>query len=139
MRYLISVVLLLAFLAACRNAPGPDPSNGPVASPAIDQMEQASITLSVTEAALASYRSLIEQFEAQHSHCKPCVEMIPAPNEYYRRGTANGMEMVIVNVDRHIAPEAFAQQHGVQLPILWAPQISNLFAHDYGANSVLSD
>jgi peroxiredoxin len=70
--------------------------------------------------------------------CKPCVEKIPALNDYYRRGAANGMEMVIVNVDHHIAPKAFAQQHGVQLPILWAPQISNPFAHDYDAYSVPS-
>ena len=70
--------------------------------------------------------------------CKPCVEKLPALNDYYRRGTANGMEMVIVNVDHHIAPETFAQQHEVQLPILWAPQISNPFAHDYDAYSVPS-
>ena len=59
--------------------------------------------------------------------CKPCVEKIPALNDYYRRGTANGMEMVIVNVDHHISPETFAQRHEIQLPILWAPQISNPF------------
>ena len=70
--------------------------------------------------------------------CKPCVEKIPALNDYYRRGTANGMAMVIVNVDHHIAPETFAQQYEVQLPILWAPQISNPFAHDYDAYSVPS-
>jgi peroxiredoxin len=70
--------------------------------------------------------------------CKPCVEKIPALNDYYRQGTANGMEMVIVNVDHHISPEAFAQQHEVQLPILWAPQISNPFAHDYDAYAVPS-
>jgi peroxiredoxin len=70
--------------------------------------------------------------------CKPCVEKLPALNDYYRQGTANGMEMVVVNVDHHVAPEMFAQQHAVQLPILWAPQISNPFAHDYDAYSVPS-
>ena len=70
--------------------------------------------------------------------CKPCVEKIPALNDYCRQGRANGMEMVIVNVDQHITPETFAQRHEVQLPILWAPQISNPFAHDYDAYSVPS-
>ena len=70
--------------------------------------------------------------------CKPCVEKIPALNDYCRQGRANGMEMVIVNVDHHITPETFAQRHEVQLPILWAPQISNPFAHDYDAYSVPS-
>ncbi|MFO7540248.1 MAG: redoxin domain-containing protein, partial [Chloroflexota bacterium] len=32
--------------------------------------------------------------------CKPCVEKIPALNDYHRQGTANGMEMVMVNVDQ---------------------------------------
>jgi peroxiredoxin len=70
--------------------------------------------------------------------CKPCVEKIPALNDYYRRGTANGMEMVIVNVDHHITPDTFAQQHTVQLPILWAPETKNSFAHDYDAYPVPS-
>jgi peroxiredoxin len=70
--------------------------------------------------------------------CKPCVEKIPALNDYYRRGTANGMATVIVNVDHHISPETFARQHEVQLPILWAPQINNPFSHDYDAYSVPS-
>jgi peroxiredoxin len=70
--------------------------------------------------------------------CKPCVEKIAALNDYYRQGTANGMEMVIVNVDHHIAPETFVQQHAVELPVLWAPQISNPFAHNYDAYSVPS-
>ncbi|MFO7537379.1 MAG: redoxin domain-containing protein [Chloroflexota bacterium] len=70
--------------------------------------------------------------------CKPCVKKIPVLNDYYHQGTANGMEMVIVNVDSHISLETFAQQHEVQLPILWAPQISNPFGHDYDAYSVSS-
>ncbi len=67
--------------------------------------------------------------------CPPCVEKIPDLNSYYSQGKANGMEMVIVNVDEHISAEAFARQHGVQPPVLWAPQVSNPFAHNYDADA----
>jgi peroxiredoxin len=70
--------------------------------------------------------------------CAPCVERLPELNSYYSQGQANGMEMVIVNVDEHISAEAFVRQHGVQPPVLWAPQVSNPFAHDYDADSTPS-
>jgi peroxiredoxin len=87
---------------------------------------------------LDSFKGIDVAFLFLSPSCKPCVEKIPALNDYYRQGTVNGMEMVIVNVDHHIPLETFAQQYEVQLPILWAPQISNPFAHDYGADLVPS-
>jgi len=67
MRYLIPIILLLACLSACRDAPGPEAID-PV--PAVTQTEQVTITLAVAESDLAGYRPLIEQFEAQHSHIR---------------------------------------------------------------------
>jgi ABC-type glycerol-3-phosphate transport system substrate-binding protein len=67
MQRLLVIILLLAFLAACRDAPGPDTAD---TAPAIGQAEQVTITLAVAEADLSGYRSLIEQFEAQHSHSR---------------------------------------------------------------------
>ena len=64
MRHLISVILLLAFLTACRDAPGPEAID---TAPAVMQTEQVTITLTVAESDLAGYRPLIEQFETQHS------------------------------------------------------------------------
>ena len=87
---------------------------------------------------LDSFRDKAVAFLFLSPSCKPCVEKVPAFNDYYRRGAANGMEMIIVNVDHNISSETFAQQHDVQLPILWAPELTNPFARDYGAYSVPS-
>lgn len=70
--------------------------------------------------------------------CPPCVERIPELNNFYSQGKTNGMKMVIVNVDHHISAETFVHQHEVQLPVLWAPQVSNPFAHNYNADSTPS-
>jgi ABC-type glycerol-3-phosphate transport system substrate-binding protein len=67
MHRLILIILLLAFLTACRYAPGPEAID---TAPAVTQTEQVTITLAVSESDLAGYRPLIEQFEAQYSHIR---------------------------------------------------------------------
>jgi ABC-type glycerol-3-phosphate transport system substrate-binding protein len=67
MHRLILIILLLAFLTACRDAPGPKAID---TAPAFTQTEQVTITLAVAESNLAGYRPLIEQFEAQYSHIR---------------------------------------------------------------------
>ncbi len=67
MHRLILIILLLVFLAACRDAPGPEVID---TAPAVTQTEQVTITLAVAESDLAAYRPLIEQFEAQHSQIR---------------------------------------------------------------------
>jgi ABC-type glycerol-3-phosphate transport system substrate-binding protein len=67
MHRLILIILLLAFLTACRDAPGPEAID---TAPAVTQTEQVTITLAVAEGNLAGYRPLIEQFEAQYSHIR---------------------------------------------------------------------
>ena len=68
MHRLMLIILLLACLTACRDAPaGPEAVD---TAPAVTQTEQVTITLAMSESNLAGYRPLIEQFEAQYSHIR---------------------------------------------------------------------
>jgi multiple sugar transport system substrate-binding protein len=63
MRRLIPIILLLAFLTACRDAPGPEAID---TTPAVTQTEQVTITLAVEGSSLNRYRPLIEAFEEEN-------------------------------------------------------------------------
>jgi multiple sugar transport system substrate-binding protein len=63
MRRLIPIILLLAFLTACRDAPGPEAVD---TAPAVTQTEQVTITLAAEGSSLNRYRSLIEAFEEEN-------------------------------------------------------------------------
>jgi multiple sugar transport system substrate-binding protein len=67
MRRLIPIILLLAFLAACRDAPGPEAID---TVPAVIQAEQVTITLAVESGSLNRYRPLLEAFEEENSHIR---------------------------------------------------------------------
>ncbi len=67
MHRLILIILLLAFLTACRDAPGPDAID---TAPAITQTEQMTITLAVDGSGLNRYRPLIEAFEEENPHIR---------------------------------------------------------------------
>jgi ABC-type glycerol-3-phosphate transport system substrate-binding protein len=63
MHRLILIILLLAFLTACRDAPGPEAID---TTPAVTQTEQVTITLAVEGSSLNRYRPLIEAFEEEN-------------------------------------------------------------------------
>jgi ABC-type glycerol-3-phosphate transport system substrate-binding protein len=63
MHRLILIILLLAFLTACRDAPGPEAVG---TAPAVTQTEQVTITLAVEGSSLNRYRPLIEAFEEEN-------------------------------------------------------------------------
>jgi multiple sugar transport system substrate-binding protein len=63
MHRLIFIILLLAFLTACRDAPGPEAVD---TAPAVTQTEQVTITLAVEGSSLNRYRPLIEAFEEEN-------------------------------------------------------------------------
>jgi multiple sugar transport system substrate-binding protein len=63
MHRLILIILLLAFLTACRDAPGPEAVD---TAPAVTQTEQVTITLAVDGSSLNRYRPLIEAFEEEN-------------------------------------------------------------------------
>jgi multiple sugar transport system substrate-binding protein len=67
MRRLIPIILLLAFLTACRDAPGPDAID---TAPAVTQTEQVTITLAVEGSSLNRYRPLIEAFQQENPHIR---------------------------------------------------------------------
>jgi ABC-type glycerol-3-phosphate transport system substrate-binding protein len=64
---LIPIILLLAFLTACRDAPGPEAVD---TAPAVTQTEQVTITLAVEGSSLNRYRPLIEAFEEENPHIR---------------------------------------------------------------------
>jgi ABC-type glycerol-3-phosphate transport system substrate-binding protein len=66
MRRFIFIILLLAYLTACRDAPGPDSADRSDAPPAVTQREQVTITLAVDGGALPRYRPLIAAFEQEN-------------------------------------------------------------------------
>lgn len=63
--------------------------------------------------------------------CQPCIEKIPALNNHYRQAKANGIEMVVVNVDPHVTGAQFINDHNIEMPVITAPQINNPFASHY--------
>jgi multiple sugar transport system substrate-binding protein len=63
----ITVVLLVVFLTACRDAPGP---NAVGTAPAVTQTEQVTITLAVEDSNLNRYRPLIEAFEQENPNIR---------------------------------------------------------------------
>jgi multiple sugar transport system substrate-binding protein len=67
MRRLIPIILLLVFLTACRDAPGPEAVD---TAPAVTQTEQVTITLAVEGSSLNRYRPLIEAFEEENPHIR---------------------------------------------------------------------
>ena len=67
MRRLIPIILLLVFLTACRDAPGPEAAD---TAPAVPQTEQVTLTLAVEGSSLNRYQPLIEAFEADHAHIR---------------------------------------------------------------------
>ena len=67
MRHLIPIILLLALLTACRDAPGPDAVD---TAPAVTQTEQVTLTLALEGSSLNRYQPLIEAFEADHRHIR---------------------------------------------------------------------
>jgi ABC-type glycerol-3-phosphate transport system substrate-binding protein len=64
---LILHFLLLVFLAACRDAPGP---NAVGTAPAVTQTEQVTITLAVEDSSLNRYRPLVEAFEQENPNIR---------------------------------------------------------------------
>jgi ABC-type glycerol-3-phosphate transport system substrate-binding protein len=67
MRRLIPIILLLVFLTACRDAPGPEAVD---TAPAVTQTEQVTITLAVEGTSLNRYRPLIDAFEEENPHIR---------------------------------------------------------------------
>ncbi len=67
MHRLILIILLLAFLVACRDAPGPDAID---TAPAVTQTEQVKITLAVDGSSLNRYRPLLEAFGEENPHIR---------------------------------------------------------------------
>jgi ABC-type glycerol-3-phosphate transport system substrate-binding protein len=70
MRHLIPIILLLALLTACRDAPGPDAPDNRDTAAAVTQTEQVTITLAVEGSSLNRYRSLLEAFEEENPHIR---------------------------------------------------------------------
>lgn len=85
---------------------------------------------------LDTYRGRAIAFVFLSPSCKPCVDRMQGLKEF--AGHANGMEIVLVNVDPHFSTATFVAEHAVQYPVLSAPQPTNRFSIDYGASSTPS-
>jgi ABC-type glycerol-3-phosphate transport system substrate-binding protein len=79
MRCLLSIILLLIFLTACRESARPDPIN---TAPAVTHTEQVTITLAVEGSSLNRYRPLIDVFEEENPHIR--VRLVNTGEVAYR-------------------------------------------------------
>lgn len=70
--------------------------------------------------------------------CQPCVEKIPMLNSHYPQAKAEGIEMVVVNVDPHMTGAQFINDYNIEMLVITAPQISNPFASRYYATATPS-
>jgi multiple sugar transport system substrate-binding protein len=103
MRHLIQIILLLAILTACRDAPRPGSTKEPDSSPAITQTEQVTITLAVGGSSLNRYRPLIDAFEEENPHIR--VRLVNTgevadPNESGIRALATSFDVFPYNPNR---------------------------------------
>jgi ABC-type glycerol-3-phosphate transport system substrate-binding protein len=93
MHRLILIILLLAFLTACRDAPGPDTID---TAPAVTQTEQVTITLAVEGSSLNRYRPLIEAFEEENPAIQVrlvSLDEVADPNESGIRALATSFDV----------------------------------------------
>ncbi|MFO7539089.1 MAG: extracellular solute-binding protein, partial [Chloroflexota bacterium] len=100
MRHLISIILLLALLTACRDAPGPDAAD---IAPAVPQTEQVTLTLAVEGSSLNRYQPLIEAFEQENPHIRVRlvnINEVANPDESGIRALATSFDVFPYSLNR---------------------------------------
>jgi peroxiredoxin len=90
------------------------------------------------EMTLANYAGQAVTFVFISPHCRPCRDEIPNLEALYPKAQKHGVELALVSDAGWEETRAFANELGVQLPLLVAPRERTSFLRDYKALSTPS-
>lgn len=93
-------------------------------------------TLSGETVTLADYARKMVSFIFISPHCRPCVDKLPTLNTLALKAKQAGVDLIVVSTDGEKAETAaLAEKYQLHVPMLFAPQEENSFAHDYKADA----